>query len=177
MTIYTRRGDAGWTELRAGERISKASPRIEAYGTIDELNAVIGRSRPTGFDDVDTDLVAIQNVLHVIQAELANPDRSDTDPHVTDEDVATLEDWIDRYDDELDPLQHFILPGGENAGGELHHARTVCRRAERRVIRLNDAEPISGALLAYINRLSDLLFVLARVTNAREGITEERPSY
>lgn len=177
MTIYTRRGDAGSTELRTGERVSKVSPRIESYGTVDELNALLGTIRPSGLADVDEDLGAIQNDLHVIQAELANPDSERDDPCVTAADVERLEDWIDRYDEELDPLQHFILPGGSEMGARLHHARTVSRRAERRVIALHETEPVADPLLAYLNRLSDLLFVLARVVNAREEIPEERPTY
>lgn len=177
MTIYTRRGDAGWTELRAGDQISKASPRIESYGTVDELNALIGRVRPTSHDDVDEDLEVIQNDLHVIQAELANPESEDDDPAIEPGDVERLEQWIDAYEEDLEPLQAFILPGGGDNGARLHHARTVSRRAERRVIALNEAEPVSEPLLAYLNRLSDLLFVLARVVNSREGLPEESPTY
>lgn len=177
MTIYTRRGDAGWTELRGGDQISKASPRIESYGTVDELNALIGRVRPTSHDDVDEDLEVIQNDLHVIQAELANPEPEDDDPAIEPGDVERLEQWIDAYEEDLEPLQAFILPGGGDNGARLHHARTVSRRAERRVIALNEAEPVSEPLLAYLNRLSDLLFVLARVVNSREGLPEESPTY
>ena len=177
MTIYTGRGDAGWTELRGGARISKASPRIESYGTIDEVNALIGRVRPTDHDDVDDDLQAVQNDLHVIQAELAAPEADASDPRITTEDIERLEGWIDRYEAELDPLQHFILPGGGECGSRLHHARTVCRRSERRITDLNQAEPVRDEVVVYVNRLSDLLFVLARAVNARECVSEESPTY
>lgn len=177
MTIYTRRGDEGRTELRAGQQVSKASPRIESYGTVDELNALIGRVRPTGHVDVDADLAEIQNDLHVIQAELAHPDSADEDPAIQPGDVDRLEGWIDGHEEELEPLRAFILPGGGASGSGLHHARAVCRRAERRVIALDEVEPVSGALIAYLNRLSDLLFVLARLCNARDGVREESPRY
>ena len=176
MPVYTGRGDDGQTDLRSDERVSKASPRIEAYGTLDEVNALIGSLRPTGFEDLDDDLGAVQNDLHVMQAQLANPE-SDSDPRVTTDDIARIEAWIDGYDAELAPLTTFILPGGGDLGARLHHARTVCRRAERRVITLHENEPICEHVLSYLNRLSDLLFVLARVANAREDVTEEAPTY
>lgn len=178
MRIYTRRGDEGQTDLGAGGRVSKASPRIEAYGTVDEVNALLGVAQPTGHDDVDDHLAAAQNHLHVVQAELAAPGR-DEGPRITHDHVETLEDWMDGYDEELEPLESFVLPGGAEAGARLHHARTVCRRAERRAVALSgeDGEPVSDAALAYLNRLSDALFVLARVANRRAGVTEDAPSY
>ncbi|WP_435097147.1 cob(I)yrinic acid a,c-diamide adenosyltransferase [Halorubrum sp. N11] len=177
MTIYTGRGDDGDTDLRDMSRVSKASPRIEAYGTVDEANALIGTVRPTGHDDLDELLETIQNHLHVVQADLANPDPDPDDPAVESRHVETLEEHIDALDEELEPLRSFILPGGGEAGARLHHARTVTRRAERRTVELARSEPINEAVVTYLNRLSDLLFTLGRVANARDGEPEESPSY
>ncbi|WP_128906285.1 cob(I)yrinic acid a,c-diamide adenosyltransferase [Halorubrum amylolyticum] len=177
MTIYTGRGDEGDTDLRDMSRVSKASPRIEAYGTVDEANALIGTVRPTEHDDLDDLLETVQNHLHVVQADLANPDPDPDDPAVEPEHVETLEAQIDALDDELEPLRSFVLPGGGEAGARLHHARTVTRRAERRVVELARSEPINETAVTYLNRLSDLLFTLGRVANARDGEPEESPSY
>ena len=177
MKIYTGRGDEGQTDLRDMTRVSKASPRIEAYGTVDEINALLGRVRPTGHEDIDEHLAAIQNHLFVVQADFANPDSDDDDPQIRIEHVETLEDWMDAYDDELEPLQAFILPGGSDAGAHLHHARTVCRRAERRAVALASEVPINDEAVRYLNRLSDALFVFARVVNQRDGEREEHPTY
>jgi cob(I)alamin adenosyltransferase len=177
MKIYTRRGDEGETDLRDLSRVSKAHPRIEAYGNVDEVNCLIGRVRPTGYDDVDGWLTTVQNHLHVVQADLANPDPDDDDPVVHDTHVEAVEGWIDTADEELDPLTSFVLPGGGDAGARLHHARAVCRRAERRAVYLANEEEINGETVTYLNRLSDLLFVLARLVNAREGVPEEHPTY
>jgi cob(I)alamin adenosyltransferase len=177
MTIYTGRGDEGQTDLRTMDRVSKASPRIEAYGTVDEVNATMGRVRPTGYDDVDEQLREIQNHLHIVQADFANPDPDDDDPQMTPERTERLEMWMDAYDDELDPLQSFILPGGGDAGARLHHARAVCRRAERRAVALAGEEDVNEHAVVYLNRLSDVLFTLARVVNGRDGEPEEAPDY
>jgi cob(I)alamin adenosyltransferase len=177
MTIYTGRGDQGDTDLRDMSRVSKSSPRIEAYGTVDEANALIGTVRPTGHDDLDELLETVQNHLHVVQADLANPDPDPDDPQVEPELVETLEARIDAFDEELEPLTSFVLPGGGESGARLHHARTVTRRAERRVVELARSEPINETVVSYLNRLSDLLFTLARVVNAREGVPEESPTY
>ncbi|WP_435154746.1 cob(I)yrinic acid a,c-diamide adenosyltransferase [Haladaptatus sp. DFWS20] len=177
MKIYTGRGDAGQTDLQNMSRVSKASPRIEAYGTVDEVNALIGRCRPTGHDDVDGQLREIQNHLHIVQADFANPDPDDDDPQVDDEHAALLESWMDDYDEELDPLTSFILPGGSESGANLHHARAVCRRAERRAVALASEEDINDDAVTYLNRLSDALFILARVVNNRDGEREESPTY
>ena len=177
MKIYTGRGDEGQTDLRDMSRVSKASPRIEAYGTVDEVNALVGRIRPTGHDDVDGHLREIQNHLHVVQADFANPDPNEEDPTVREKHVAQLEEWMDAYDEELAPLQSFILPGGGDSGARLHHARTVCRRAERRAVALEAEEDINDTAVTYLNRLSDALFVFGRVVNAREGVHEESPTY
>jgi cob(I)alamin adenosyltransferase len=178
MKIYTGRGDTGETDLRDMSRASKASPRIEAYGTVDEVNALVGRVRPTGYEDLDEILAAVQNHLHVVQAHLANPNPDEDDPQVTANHVETLEASIDEVDAELEELEAFILPGGGDNGARLHHARTVCRRAERRVVAFHDSidEP-DDAVRVYLNRLSDLLFVLARAANSRDGVPEDNPTY
>jgi cob(I)alamin adenosyltransferase len=158
-------------------RVSKTSARIEAYGTVDEANALIGTARPTGYDDVDETLESIQNQLHIVQADFANPDPDEGDPELTAAHVETLEDAIDEAEAELDPLTSFILPGGSEAGATLHHARAVARRAERRAVALAADEPVNGEAIRYLNRLSDGLFVFARLVNARDGVPEESPTY
>ncbi|RDZ63634.1 ATP:cob(I)alamin adenosyltransferase [Haloferax sp. Atlit-12N] len=177
MKIYTGRGDEGMTDLRDMTRVSKTSHRIEAYGTVDEVNALVGTVRPTGHDDVDDVLEAVQNHLHIVQADLANPDPDDGDPQITADHVDELEAWIDEADEELDPLTSFILPGGSETGAKLHHARAVSRRAERRVVSLAAEEPVNEEVVAYLNRLSDALFVFARLVNKRDGVPEESPTY
>ena len=177
MSIYTGRGDDGETDLRDMSRVSKSSHRIEAYGTVDEANALLGAVRPVGHDDIDDLLSTVQNHLHIVQADLANPDPDPDDPRVEPDHVALLEARIDAFDEELEPLRSFILPGGGETGAALHHARTVVRRAERRVVDLARSEPINETVVGYLNRLSDLLFTLGRVANARDGVPEESPSY
>jgi cob(I)alamin adenosyltransferase len=178
MKIYTGRGDEGQTDLRTMERVSKASERIEAYGSADEVNSLVGMARPTGYEDVDGDLGEIQNHLHIVQADFANPEPDDDDPVVTQDHVDFLEDTIDGYDEELDQLEDFILPGGSDVGARLHHARSVCRRAERRAVALDGAEDgVNETAVVYLNRLSDALFTLARVINQREGVSAENPTY
>ena len=177
MKIYTGRGDEGMTDLRNMSRVSKTSARIEAYGTVDEVNALVGAVRPSGYDDIDDQLERIQNHLHIAQADLANPTPEEGDPVVTEEHVDELEGWIDAHEEELDPLESFILPGGGESGANLHHARAVCRRAERRVVALAAEETINDIVIEYLNRLSDALFVLARVVNKRDGVPEENPTY
>ena len=177
MTIYTGRGDAGQTDLRNMERVSKDSKRIEAYGTVDEVNALVGVVRPTGHDDIDEKLRAIQNQLHVVQADFANPDPDEDDPHIDDTHVDELEAFIDEADEELDQLTQFILPSGSEPGAKLHHARAVCRRAERRAVSLSAEQSVNEDAIVYLNRLSDALFTLARLVNKREGVREENPDY
>ena len=177
MKIYTGRGDDGMSDLRDMSRVAKTSPRIEAYGTVDEANALIGTARPTGYDDVDETLERIQNHLHVVQADFANPNPDEDDPVVTEAHVDELEDAIDEADAELDPLESFILPGGSEAGATLHHARAVARRAERRAVALAADDPVNSEAIRYLNRLSDALFVLGRLVNARDGVPEESPTY
>ncbi|GAA0644873.1 cob(I)yrinic acid a,c-diamide adenosyltransferase [Salarchaeum japonicum] len=177
MKIYTKRGDEGKTDLRDMSRVSKTSHRIEAYGTVDEVNSLVGTVRPTGYEDVDDWLETIQNHLHVVQADLANPEPEEDDPVVEDDHTAQVEAFIDTAEEELEPLQRFILPGGSEPGAKLHHARSVCRRAERRVVALAGEEEINEEAVAYLNRLSDALFEFARLVNAREGVPEESPTY
>jgi len=177
MKIYTGRGDEGQTDLRNMDRVSKASPRIEAYGSVDEVNALVGAVRPTGYDDVDEQLREIQNHLHIVQADFANPEPDADDPQVDEGHVAAVEAMIDGYDDELDPLESFILPSGSETGSRLHHARAVCRRAERRAVSFAAQESANETAVVYLNRLSDTLFTLARVVNKRDGVPEENPTY
>jgi cob(I)alamin adenosyltransferase len=177
MKIYTRTGDTGGTALFGGARVSKADPRVAAYGEVDELNACLGAVRSQGELPAETaDLLEqIQKDLFAIGARLADPSASIaervTKAAVADADVRRLEGWIDRFEAELPPLRRFILPGGSRAGALLHLSRTVCRRAERSIVGLG-ADRIDPHLLAYVNRLSDLLFVLARAVNHRSGHPE-----
>ena len=177
MGIYTGRGDSGKTDLRDLSRISKDSLRIEAYGAIDETNSAVGVARPTGYDDTDDMLEQIQNQLFIAQADFANPSSDQSDPQIQKSHVETVEDWIDSLDEDLEPLQAFILPGGSQSGAKLHLARAVCRRAERRAIALTSEEEANQLVVTYLNRLSDALFTLGRVVNQREGIPEENPTY
>ncbi|MUV89474.1 cob(I)yrinic acid a,c-diamide adenosyltransferase [Halapricum sp. CBA1109] len=178
MKIYTGRGDDGLTDLRDMSQVSKSSQRIEAYGTVDEVNAIVGVVRPTGHDDIDEWLRAIQNHLHVVQADFATPEPDDDDPVIDSDHVEQVESWIDEANEELDPLEQFILPSGSKPGAKLHHARAVCRRAERRAVSLATQEPeVNDQAIIYLNRLSDLLFTLARLVNKREGVREENPDY
>jgi len=170
VKIYTRTGDSGETSLFDNSRVSKADPRVDAYGEVDELNGWLGLVRAAGVDDdVHVELVRIQRDLFAVGAQLADPsDRLAARvarAFVTDEDVSRLEALIDRLEAEVPPLTRFILAGGTAAGASLHVARTVCRRAERRIVALTP--PIDPLLIRYMNRLSDLLFVLARVVNHR----------
>jgi cob(I)alamin adenosyltransferase len=174
VKIYTKGGDKGETSLFDGTRVSKGHPRVDAYGHVDELNATIGLARAAGIDAPLADKLAqIQRDLFALGAQLADPaeriaDRV-TKAAIAAADVERLERWIDEADAELPPLRHFVLPGGSGAGAALHLARTVCRRAERQMVLLGG---VDDELLAYINRLSDLLFVLARLANARAGAGE-----
>ena len=177
MKIYTRTGDSGETSLFDNSRVSKADARVDAYGEVDELNAALGVARSASLDpDIDEALVRIQRDLFAVGAQLADPsDRLAprvTKAFVSDDDVARLEQLIDRLEQEVPPLTRFILAGGTPAGAVLHLARTVCRRAERRVVALTP-QP-DALLIRYMNRLSDLLFVVARVVNhrARQPETE-----
>lgn len=175
MKIYTRTGDTGETSLFGTSRVSKADPRVDAYGEVDELNAWLGYVRTSAIDpDLNGAILHIQRDLFAVGAQLADPgerlSERLTKAFVSDSDVARLEALIDRLETELPPLTHFILSGGSPAGASLHVARTCCRRVERRIVQLTPlVEPV---LLRYVNRLSDLLFVMARVANHRAGLPE-----
>ncbi len=169
MKIYTRTGDSGQTSLLGGERVAKNDPRIEAYGTIDELNSVIGVVRAASPDPLlDPELHQIQMDLFEIGAQLASLTPTDRFPGVEGARVDALEKRIDQMDQQLPPLTNFILPGGTPAASHLHVARTVCRRAERLIIGLGRGME-TGTTLIYLNRLSDYLFVAARFCNHRRG--------
>jgi cob(I)alamin adenosyltransferase len=176
MKIYTKTGDSGETSLFGNTRVSKADARVDAYGEVDEINACLGAVRAAGVDaDIASALEAIQQDLFALGARLADPSARIaarvTKAAIGESDVQRLEEIIDRLENELPPLRRFILPGGAPAGAALHVARTVCRRAERRVVALG-ADAVEPILLAYLNRLSDLLFVAARVVNHRAGVPE-----
>lgn len=176
MKIYTKTGDSGETGLFGGARVSKAAARVGAYGDVDELNSVIGLARTTPFDPViDVLLAEIQSELFNVGAELATtPEKAEKNlaPVVGEAEIARLEAAIDRADEELPPLKTFVLPGGLPAAAHLHLARTTCRRAERAIVALGAAEPVRPEVVRYLNRLSDLLFTLARLANARGGFED-----
>jgi cob(I)alamin adenosyltransferase len=177
MKIYTKTGDDGGTALFAGPRVSKDHPRIEAYGAVDELNAVMGlvRSEPSLPGDIDALLAEIQHTLFAVGAELATPEPAKHGTSlVTAEQIEILERAIDEHESRLEPLRQFILPGGTPAAATLHVARTVCRRAERRIVTLGQVSDatISPLVIAWINRLGDLLFVLARSANSAAGVPD-----
>ncbi|GAB6067699.1 cob(I)yrinic acid a,c-diamide adenosyltransferase [Methylothermus subterraneus] len=178
MRIYTRTGDQGTTGLLGGLRVSKASLRIFAYGSVDELNSVLGMAVSQLQDgEAASWLRAIQNELHILCADLANPDPDRAGPRICAAHVERLEHLCDRLDAELPPLKHFILPGGTFAAALLHFARTVARRAEREVVALAEEEAINPQALCYLNRLSDLLFLLARWVNLQAKVAEMAPWY
>jgi len=181
--VYTRTGDRGETALVGGRRVPKDAPRIEAYGTIDELNALLGLARVFNAERLDEGeghrwldevLRRLQNQLFDLGSELATPEDAVYEGmyRVGEEDVKELERLIDRCQKDLAPLKSFVLPGGGRVGAFLHQARTVCRRAEREVLRLSRAEPVTEWPLRYVNRLSDLLFVLSRWVAKRLGEKE-----
>ena len=183
--VYTKTGDKGSTRLVGGREVSKGERRIEAYGTVDELNAIVGLARTfnqasTACEDVvmqiEQMLETVQNDLFCVGADLATlpEDRWEGMDRIETSDITKLEGWIDTLNEELPPLKDFILPGGGPVGAFLHQARTVCRRAERELVRLGDAEPETlDPALPYLNRLSDYFFVLGRW--AARGLNE--PEY
>lgn len=174
MKIYTKKGDAGETSLFGGTKTRKSNIRISAYGTVDELNSTIGMVLSYSISKQgETILSQVQNDLFVVGATLATPDpqKSRID-QVSHSEIENLEQWIDTLEEELPPLKSFILPGGAGAGSTLHFARTVCRRAERETVQLAESEDIPPDTIIYLNRLSDLLFVLARYENKQQGEKE-----
>ncbi|MCB1007526.1 MAG: cob(I)yrinic acid a,c-diamide adenosyltransferase [Acidobacteria bacterium] len=171
--IYTRTGDDGTTALGFGGRVDKDDLRVECYGTVDELNACLGVVRAAGSPpDLDRELARIQNELFHLGSDLCVPERdkeSHPVPRIETRHVEALEKAIDHYNEELPALENFVLPGGSEAAAALHVARTVCRRAERLLVALARREPVGPTTLAYLNRLSDALFVFARAANRRAG--------
>jgi cob(I)alamin adenosyltransferase len=178
MKIYTKTGDAGDTGLFGGGRVAKDDDRVEAYGDVDELNAVLGFVRAVEpLPRIDEVLVPVQRDLFSIGALLATPDLEKMHGHLTkanidDRRIKELESAIDECEADLEPLKAFIIPGGSRKGAALHVARTVCRRAERRVVHLEREVEIPSIVVVYLNRLSDLLFMLARVANVVTGMGE-----
>ena len=176
MKIYTKTGDRGDTRLFNGVRVRKSDPRVGAYGDVDELNAFIGAATAWIEDDeIRATLSEIQKDLFSVGAQLADPksqERTNEKFHLPQERITALETAIDRFETELPPLRQFILAGGGPAGALLHVARTVCRRAERRVVDLAGTVDVNPVVIQYLNRLSDFLFVLARTVNQREGKQE-----
>lgn len=176
MKIYTKTGDAGETSLFDGTRVPKTDPRVAAYGEVDELQACIGLAIAAGMDRELREIAEqLQRDLFALGARLADPAHKIA-PRVSkvvidQASITRLEAWIDRFEEELPPLRHFILAGGAPVGAALHLARTVCRRAERATLALG-TEAVDPVLLVYLNRLSDLLFVMARAANHRAGVPE-----
>ena len=171
--IYTRRGDDGSTGLFGGPRVRKDDLRVSAYGDMDELNSALGVAReevPEG--DLRSLIDVLQSELFTLGAQLATPDPEAAPkeiPRIAPQQVERLEREIDRLTEQLPPMKNFILPGGSRAGAALHFCRTVCRRAERKLVELAEVAPVPQEVLAYTNRLSDLLFVMARAANLRAG--------
>ncbi|WP_278911729.1 cob(I)yrinic acid a,c-diamide adenosyltransferase [Deinococcus wulumuqiensis] len=178
MKLYTRTGDQGQTGLYGADRVSKAHPRVEAYGTVDELNSALGlaRAHASGDATLDADLEYLQNALFDVGADLATRPGTSYEKNLVRmdaEDVAFLEAMIDRYQEAAPPFTGFVHPGGTPAAAALQLARAVARRAERDVIRLLETEEANGQVQVYLNRVSDLLFIMARAVNARSGLSEE----
>ncbi len=177
VKIYTKRGDGGETDLFGGERVGKDHARVDAYGAVDELNACLGQAAAsTSHDDMRVISQTVQGLLFDLGGYLATPDERRREkggiPQPSAADIERVEAHIDSLETELQPLQRFILPGGTTAAAAFHLARTVCRRAERRTISLHRSEPLSAEVLGYLNRLSDLLFVMARVENKRAELPD-----
>jgi cob(I)alamin adenosyltransferase len=178
MKIYTKTGDKGDTGLFGGGRVPKAHVRVEAYGTVDELNASLGAALTSVSDDeIRTGLSRIQHDLFNLGSSLATPGSESgtakpATPAIPSPRVGEMEDWIDSATQETPELRAFVLPGGSAGAASLHLARTVCRRAERAVVRLSLEEPVASEVIQYLNRLSDLLFAWARLENSRKGIPD-----
>ena len=176
MKIYTRTGDDGSTGLIGGARVRKSDPRLDCYGTVDELNASFGLAAVALDGALRDSIRQIQNELFIIGAHLACPDPQSTQtsalPSLDEQWVARLEMQIDAAETELPPLRNFILPGGTEAGARLHVARTICRRAERLLVDFAQDRPVPPTVLTYLNRLSDWLFVQARLANYRAGVED-----
>lgn len=173
MKIYTKTGDDGTTGLQGGKRVLKSDLRIVSYGAVDEINSCLGVVLAQDMDsDIKDLLTRIQNELFVAGSDLSDPILANTKNRITNTMIENLEKNIDKFEDELDPLTNFILPGGHKIAAYLHLARTITRRAETQVVLLSKQEQINANCQKYLNRLSDLLFVLARIINKRSGTTD-----
>ena len=173
VKIYTKTGDDGTTGLIGGKRIKKSNPRITAYGAIDELNAAIGIILASKLDsDIRKLLIRIQNNLFIVGADLANPDLTNNSNRVTTDMTTFLEVQIDKLENDLPSITYFILPGGNLVASQVHLARAICRRAEVKIVELSGIDKINKNCQIYINRLSDLLFVVARTINKRKKIKD-----
>ena len=173
MKIYTKTGDDGNTGLQGNFRISKSHPRIIAYGTVDEVNASIGVVLTNILDDdVHKLLSQIQNDLFLLGSDLSNQNLNDLKNRVSLELVEKLEGYIDKFESDLPPITNFILPGGDVAAAQIHQVRTIVRRAETLVVKLSDKDEINSNCIKYLNRLSDLMFVLGRLINKRKSIKD-----
>lgn len=171
--VYTGRGDKGETDLGSGESVGKDSERLEAYGSVDELNSLLGVAA-SKCGRKRQEIEQIQNELHVLQAELAD---MNSDHRITGEDVERLETHCDKYQQQLPPLRDFVIAGGSETASFLHLSRSVARRTERKIAALRNEKYIRPEVLTYINRLSDLLFLMARHENSEEGVKEKNPDY
>ncbi|HEY5734933.1 MAG TPA: cob(I)yrinic acid a,c-diamide adenosyltransferase [Nitrosopumilus sp.] len=170
MKIYTKTGDDGNTGLQGNYRISKSHPRIISYGTVDEANASLGVVLTNSLDDdVRQILTEIQNDLFLVGADLSNPNLNDVRNRVSLDMIGKLEQYIDKFELELPPLKNFILPGGDIAAAQLHYVRTVVRRAESQTVKLSEKDEINSNCIIYLNRLSDLFFVMGRLINKRKN--------
>lgn len=168
MKIYTKTGDDGNTGLQGNVRIAKSHPRIVAYGTVDEINAVLGMVLTNSLDEeIVKILTKIQNELFLVGADLSNPNLNDIKNRISLDMIDKLEQYIDKFELELPPLTNFILPGGNRAAAQLHYARTVVRRGETQVVQLSEKDEINSNCIKYLNRLSDLFFVIGRLINKR----------
>jgi len=170
MNIYTKTGDDGTTGLQGNIRVLKSDPRILAYGAVDEANAALGVALSLNMDDELKNLfITLQNELFIVGADLSNPDYNYQKNRVTANMVANLENIIDEYENQLEPLTNFILPGGDAVASQIHFVRAIIRRSECHTVAVKQSENINEECLKYLNRLSDLLFVLARIINKRKG--------
>ncbi len=170
MKIYTKTGDDGNTGLQGNLRISKSHPRIISYGTVDEANAALGVVLSNSLDDdIVKILTEIQNDLFLVGADLSNPNLNDMKNRVSLDKIEKLEQYIDQFESELPPLTNFILPGGDITAAQLHHVRTIVRRAETLVVQLSEKDEINANCIKYLNRLSDLFFVMGRLINKRKN--------
>ena len=173
MKIYTKTGDGGNTGLQGDFRIAKSHPRIMAYGTVDEANATIGVVLTNTLDDDITEILnQIQNDLFVLGSDLSNQNLNDLKNRISIKNVETLEEAIDKFESELPPITNFILPGGNIAAAQIHQVRTIVRRAETLVVKLSDKDEINSNCIKYLNRLSDLMFVIGRLINKRNNVED-----